>query len=161
MYTLNSRHLWGSLSREVREPSLAQGLLISCAEELSTVAQKPFGHFCYQQRTFHGGVCQQSLSQQKASKVCQRTGLQPVSFSSMTYKNSLYSCFICVPPKSILMAVAFFADLLGSKTIILLNAAIPFPNSHAEICNSSLQFETSHRHCTSMPRGNLCSAQSV
>lgn len=119
MYTLNSRHLWGSLSREAREPSLAQGLLISCAEELSTVAQKPFGHFCYQQRTFHGGVCQQSLSQQKASKVCQRTGLQPVSFSSMTYKNSLYiqelsspllylcpsqkythgSCFFCRPSR--------------------------------------------------------------
>lgn len=39
------------------------------------------------------------LITQKASKSCQRTALQPVSFPSMTNENSLHPCFTSVSPQ--------------------------------------------------------------
>ena len=78
--------------------------------------------FHYQQRTLHSGVCQQSLSQQTAVEACQRTGLQTVSSSSMTNKNSLHPTFITMSPQSRPLAAAFCADLLRSRTVPLLKA---------------------------------------
>lgn len=62
-------------------------------------AQVSFGYFHYQQRTFQSRVCQQSLSQQKAPRARQRTGLQTVSFSSTTNMNSRHPALYLCPPK--------------------------------------------------------------
>lgn len=72
----------------------------------------------------HGRVCQQICRGRRLPRPA-KSRAPAASFSSMANKNSLRPCFyLCVPPKYA-HGSCFFADLLGSKTITLLNADTP------------------------------------
>ena len=106
VYALDSRNGWGSQSRKLTKLSLGLASLSSKAEEHTIVAQISFGSFIIN-REHSIAEFANSLSQQTAAEACQRTGLQTVSSSSMTNKNSLHPSFVTMSPQSRPLAAAF------------------------------------------------------
>lgn len=86
----------GSLSRELRETSLPRA---SCPHMQSNSQQTPFGYCHYQQRTFHGGVCHQSLSHRRLPRLAKSTTPAGLIFVNDKQELSSPLLYLCVPPK--------------------------------------------------------------
>ena len=103
IHALNCRNLLGSQNREASEMSLAPGLLLFLCRGTANSNTDSLWLLSLSTEAILWWSLPRALIITEASKACQRAGLQPVSLSLMTNKNSLHPFFISESPISMSM----------------------------------------------------------